>query len=397
MPGKYLDNGVVVGNRRSIYFTRNDLSKVVKVLNTWILQSEDLLNTVLSALTHRSINQIQKRVVKQESRVRASPEYDLIFSTISPQPEKVKLDYDQAAAVTNFFAPLISQLSPIANHRLKSQWLYFVELGQQPKLDEPNKYVLTHDQLPHIISPLEKKLGSGVSTHPCLHFVTYTSLCEETPLYLKAKNGSLVNAVFSPRWGGIQLLNPSQEHCDGSKPLTPHVPKLMATFLIQLRVLLGITDQYASIPGATILPLPSVKLRDWELDVLFRFRTVEQMSLAQMTLQSLSQLLEEISNIVINEEVGASVSDAVYHVELGQSALHEGDLEAALSHSKQAYQSAENAFTHPSLLALLYFPDDQKYAVYIPLFIPIMIPVLLSMKSIKLWKRVLRGKSQKTD
>jgi phosphatidylinositol glycan class S len=35
-------------------------------------------------------------------------------------------------------------------------------------------------------------------------------------------------------------------------------------------------------------------------------------------------------------------------------------LDHAFNDSKEAFLSAEDAFTDPSLLALLYFPDDQK-------------------------------------
>jgi len=43
---------------------------------------------------------------------------------------------------------------------------------------------------------------------------------------------------------------------------------------------------------------------------------------------------------------------------------------------------AEAAFFDPSLLSLLYFPDDQKYAIYVPYFLPVGLPILLSIKSI---------------
>lgn len=379
-------NEIIVGNHRTIYFTISSVHNVGFVLKEWILQDDDLKETVMSVLTHKSTDVIT-RSKRQERRVRASSSYDIIFTTISPQPEKVRILYDQEDAVVRFFTPLTSQLDLVADHKLKSQWLYFIDLGQHPKRNGKDNFIMTSDQLPHIISPLEKKLGSGVSKHPCLHFIIYTALCEESSLHFRTHDGSLVNAVLSPRWGGIQVLNPKPEHCNSSQELIPDVSSFMSTFLAQLRSLIGIADQEYGIPRSTVLPLKSVKLRLWELDFLYRLRSLEQISLAQMTLQSLSQLLEEISNIVINEEVGASVNNAVDHIENGQKDLHRGNITGALYHARHAFNSAENAFTHPSLLALLYFPDDQKYAVYIPLFIPIMIPVLLSIRSIQSWKK----------
>jgi len=74
----------------------------------------------------------------------------------------------------------------------------------------------------------------------------------------------------------------------------------------------------------------------------------------------LSQLLSEISNIVINDAVGDSIYQAVDHVERAAKLLKIGQLDHAFNDSKEAFLSAEAAFTDPSLLALLYFPDDQK-------------------------------------
>jgi phosphatidylinositol glycan class S len=47
-------------------------------------------------------------------------------------------------------------------------------------------------------------------------------------------------------------------------------------------------------------------------------------------------------------------------VERAAGLLKTGQLDEAFNESKKAFLSAEAAFTDPSLLALLYFPDDQK-------------------------------------
>ncbi|XP_026680143.1 GPI transamidase component PIG-S-like [Diaphorina citri] len=134
-----------------------------------------------------------------------------------------------------------------------------------------------------------------------------------------------------------------------------------------------------------VVPYNAALLTDWEIDALFRIRTVEQITSSKLTLSSLIQLLDQISNIVITSQVGDAVLSAVQHAEHTQSALDLSDLGSALTLSREAFNQSEAAFTHPSLLALLYFPDDQKYAVYIPLFLPVMIPVILSLHAIIDW------------
>lgn len=76
--------------------------------------------------------------------------------------------------------------------------------------------------------------------------------------------------------------------------------------------------------------------------------------------QSLSKLLGEIGNIVINEDVAGSINLAVENVQEAKRLLEEGKLLEAIHFSKSAFGASERAFSDPSLLALLYFPDDQK-------------------------------------
>lgn len=125
-----------------------------------------------------------------------------------------------------------------------------------------------------------------------------------------------------------------------------------------------------------------MKSRDWEVDALLRVRAMEQLTSAKLTLQSLAQLLTEINRIVITDVVGNRIKVALDLVERSAELLRHGDLMNGFILSKDAFITAEEAFFDPTLLALLYFPEDQKYAVYTPLFLPAMIPVLLSLRTI---------------
>jgi phosphatidylinositol glycan class S len=68
--------------------------------------------------------------------------------------------------------------------------------------------------------------------------------------------------------------------------------------------------------------------------------------------------------------------------------LRHGNLTDAFYSSKTAFVSSEKAFFDKSLLEKLYFPEDQRFAIYIPLFVPVGIPILLSVKSIIKWFKV---------
>lgn len=112
--------------------------------------------------------------------------------------------------------------------------------------------------------------------------------------------------------------------------------------------------------GVGTVPSVGLKLRDWEVDALLRVRTIEQLTSAKLTLQSLARLLKEIGNIVITDVVGNRIKTALRLVEESAEQLAYGNLTHGFQLSKEAFVTAEAAFSDPTLLALLYFPEDQK-------------------------------------
>jgi phosphatidylinositol glycan class S len=50
------------------------------------------------------------------------------------------------------------------------------------------------------------------------------------------------------------------------------------------------------------------------------------------------------------------------------------------------------------MLALLYFPDEHKYAVYTPLFGPMSVPLLVALlKEVKVWKKGKKEKKKRAE
>jgi len=301
-----------------------------------------------------------------------------------------------------YLQPLLDQLKLISNFSVQSQWLYLIDLVQKPpKLN--TTFVLDKNHAQYIITPLEKKLGnikfnnsydlfrliifglliigSGVSRNPCIHFVVYVTPCSYIPLYFH-ENDQLTTAMMSARWGGVQFLNANEISCNESVSFIPDDLSIMTPIITQFHSLIGVPNMSKHM---SLIPLKSSTLRKWQLDSMYRLKIIEQYTNTRITLTSLSRLLGEISNIVIIKEVGKAVTESVEAATKVLHCLKSGQLEEALEYSKIAFETSEFAFTHPSLLALLYFPDDQKYAVYIPLFLPVMIPVLMSLKGIRKW------------
>lgn len=279
--------------------------------------------------------------MSKEYNIPLSLEYDVLITIVNPEPSSLKIDL-KGQDIEHHLTPFLSTLSSIADFTVKSQWLYMVELGAIPR-KMYDHFAIQENQLPHIISPLEKKLWSHLSPRPCLNLVLYFPQCRR-PLYIYNENNEKLetNAMLSPRWGGLYIINSDKQSCE-KHVFKPDLEKITATFATQLQMLFHINGTSRQ----NILALKQTKAEDL-LDSTRR------------TLRSLAQLLSEISSIVISDDVAQKINVAVEKADIAEQHLKENEIDEALKYAKIAFEKSEQAFSDPSLLALLYFPDDQK-------------------------------------
>ncbi|XP_033102241.1 GPI transamidase component PIG-S-like [Anneissia japonica] len=329
--------------------------------------------------------------------LRSKPGYELSFNLLNPDPASIHYTWDIASGVQSYLQPFLDKLSEFADFGVESQVLYYSKLAVQPrKSGIDNSYILPYEHLAHVINPIEARLGSHISTNPDLNFIVYLPTKSQSPLYVMDAhdNRSLFNAFLSPRWGGVLVYNTPENVEDKSErdPLKVDMQYVMEVFVGQLRLLLGIPAQNADM---FLQEEKNSAITDWEVDVLFRTKTLENIATASSTLTSLSQLLGKISNMVIKDNVAKEVYSAVETIQLSERFLAEGNVYRAFHASKKAIQTAEEAFFDSSLLELLYFPEDQKFAIYIPLFLPIMLPIVSSFYKSVRWLRSRNNDSSK--
>nr|XP_057942639.1 GPI transamidase component PIG-S [Doryrhamphus excisus] len=335
---------------------------------------------------------------------KSSPGYEITFSLLNPDPKSHQLYWDIEGAVQSYIQPLLSKLGPVANFSVDSQTLHYSMLGVNARFDsDRGAYTLAADSLAHVINPVEARLGSNAaSSDPVLNFLLYVPDGQHSPLHIldRKKRAVASNAFHSPRWGGIMVYNVDGFY--GKETPLPvdidiNMAEVMGVFLAQLRLLLGVQPSTPP-PGFLVSPPGITGLADWELDRLMWSRSVENIATATTTITSLAQLLDQIGNIVINDNIARQVSSAVSSLQLALAELEAGNLGFALQYSKEAILASERAFFDPSLLHLLYFPDDQKFAIYIPLFLPICLPILMSLLGIMSdMRRKRRDKQAKKD
>lgn len=135
-------------------------------------------------------------------------------------------------------------------------------------------------------------------------------------------------------------------------------------------------------PGVKMTEIDEIAPKSWEYDIYVRNTCVKYLTTTIHTLQSLVQLLGikletwffqdqsksfvfagDISYIVINDEVGKAINDAYEKIGIAEEYLKENNLHLATEYARMAFIASEQAFFDASLLAQLYFPDEQKWVV----------------------------------
>ncbi|XP_037543325.1 GPI transamidase component PIG-S [Nematolebias whitei] len=404
---------VYIGQRRTALIRIGTLTGVGKSLEQLLSHLEPRVNQVLQVMSfsHADIkaalsDRVRFKPSSQESiadsmrAFKSSPGFEITFSLLNPDPKSHQLHWDIEGAVQTYIQPFLTKLSSVANFSIDSQTLYYAVLGVNPRFNSSRSaFILNADSLAHVINPVEARLGSNAaSSNPVLNFLLYVPDAHHSPLYIQDHRKQEVpsNAFHSPRWGGIMVYNVNRFYGPEAEfpvDVNINMAEVMGVFLAQLRLLLGVQSS-PPLHGVLVAPCGSAGLADWELDRLMWSRCVENIATATTTITSLSQLLDQIGNIVINDNIAEQVSSAVNSLQLAVAELQAGNLRVALELSKEAILASEKGFFDPSLLHLLYFPDDQKFAIYIPLFLPMCVPILLSLLKIASEARQRRREKQ---
>lgn len=296
------------------------------------------------------------------------------------------------------FAPLaqvLDQMRAIYTFELESQvqWYAPLEIDLDARMNGTSPVLSMDDVRVFIDSEhwsLESYGAAGSGAEPVrerhsehtLHFVLFLPSTPHAPLRLRDDRGALITnpSWLVPQWGGVVVGNSSTGL---GAPLTTHelaVP--LERFARQLALLLGAEPH--------TLGAQTPELRRMAVRGLQWRRTLEASRSAVETLSSIVLLVQKITILGVSE----SVRDNVEHALNRLSALQHRSvsMDAMLRYAGEAQTLASRAFFDPSMLAMLYFPDEHKYAVYTPLFGPVLVPLAAAaMRVVRAWKAQRAG------
>lgn len=92
--------------------------------------------------------------------------------------------------------------------------------------------------------------------------------------------------------------------------------------------------------------------------------------------------------MVVEDHISIKVRQSLDALDSVSKALSAESYIEALQSSIETIELAEKAFFDPTMVSMLYFPDEHKYAIYMPLFVPISVPLMMALlKEIKKLKQ----------
>ena len=302
--------------------------------------------------------------------------YHLTFSLFTSSASPSAWDVEQA--LDESIRPLLERMSSISRCTVDTQVQLYASFSPSiagPQYDSSTReWKLQRSDLSGFINAAEWPLSPDIGSGPTINFVLYVPSKDQSPLVLAETGG---NSWLVPQWGGVQILNPTGEQPD--KLTAEDLRPAMLTFSEHLSSLLGVSQSP-----------PSLSLR---ISSLTRERAMSLILSTSSTLGALARLTLKLTSIAIPNSVAKSVDETLHKLDQACQDLREGRYQIALENARIAEGEAEQAFFEPSMVGQVYFPDEHKVAVYVPLLGPMAVPLV--MAAVKELKK-LRLKKAKT-
>lgn len=306
---------------------------------------------------------------------RYAPTYHLTFSLFTPTSTPSAWDIE--TALRQYMNPILESFAGISNFTIDTQVQLYASFSpsiRQPEYDENARaWTIFKEDVSGFINAAEWPLSPSIGQGPTINFALYVPDEAQSPLFVQ---GSRDNSWLVPQWGGVMILNPqSHEAALTKEALVP----AMQVFSTQLSSLLGLPQTPASLP-----------LR---ISTLTRIHATSLLFSASSTLGALAQVYQKMPTIPVPDTVAKSVNLSLARLHQACESLRNGRFQDALENARLADGEAEKAFFERSMVGQVYFPDEHKVAVYLPLLGPVAVPLIMAaLKEVKAGIAAFKGK-----
>ena len=333
-----------------------------------------------SSLSRTLSPELANKLARRTTRsLKYAPTYHITISLFTPS--STPSSWEIESAIDEYLAPLLASFS-ISNFTVDSQVQLYATFSpsiQQPEHDpDLGIWTMRKEDLSGFINAAEWPLSPSIGEGPTLNFVLYVPSEQMSPLVVKDSHAT---SWLVPQWGGIMIFNPSSKpeiSMSRSSLSKEAIRPALLTFSHQLLSLLGAPESPSSFP--------------LQLQTLTRVRAASLLLSASSTMGSLARLTVALPSIAIPENVAIAVDTTLLHLRATCVSLTEGRFNDALKYARIAEAEAEKGFFDKSMVGQVYFPDEHKVAVYLPLLGPVGVPLVMSaLKEIRRYSKIWRG------
>jgi len=321
------------------------------------------------------------QVKSSEKVIQAGTAYRLSFGLAIADPESNYVVWDFPSLQKFYLQPLLDNLSVIADFSVGSQVFHYASLQYPPIWDHASStFYIAEETISQFINPNDWKLDFSSNDEAQLNFVIFIPKKSESPLRIRQIDGlyAKTNSISIPQWGGIVIFNPPATNNSLVELNCDNLQYVMAIFISQLKELLG--------------GFSTTELSSNEYSMLVQRHLYENLHTSAKTLLSLSKLIESLPNMIVLEHIQNLVQYSVNQLNEAHESLEKGDVICALRASRESLRASESAFFDPTMVGLLYFPDEHKYAIYTPFFLPVCFPIIAGI--VKEYKRRKQKKEE---
>ncbi|CAD6196804.1 unnamed protein product [Caenorhabditis auriculariae] len=270
-----------------------------------------------------------------------------VHDNVAPTPEELELQRKTPKAL-RIFGKMVER---VTNVEVSSEHLWDFDVTRSfLEKDVQERLVLTHDNMQQLLKQVEAQLPTSLDSGAVLRVVVLETANSVTVL---DQMGEDSNGLAVASWGAVLARNEKTE----------------SRAIAALRIHIGMDAEL--MPGWSRPPAP---LCEWEVARARLRACVDNGMRAASAIRALNEVADKITNIVINDDVAERATRAVQLLFEGLKPGQQPDYEKLV----EARKLADSANSDHSLLSLLYFPMDQRFAVFLPIVFPICIATGLS-------------------
>jgi len=282
----------------------------------------ELLQSIAEIMTGKLVSSPMTEE-KMRKRVQTNSAFRITFSLLQDtagwEHPLTEWEFPQFLEGNGVLSRFFERLAVTADISVDSQIRHFVTLLRDPSRheaanEEDSYFYFDASELPYILAhPNEWNSDFVATDQPSLHFVVYVPPQRFSPLVLQSSADSTSYLAYViPQTGGIVIYNrPDESQAVLSED---ELYPIVEIFIEQLRTAFGLSpfDEISHLNEQEIEVVPSpYGIAEWERDQIIRDRTYENLQQAISNLNSLAELLQKLTNMMISDHIQSIVQESL--------------------------------------------------------------------------------------